>query len=762
MPNIHLLGIRHHGPGCTRNLEKALAKIQPDMVLLEMPADVPQEILKAVQNKDLQPPVALLMYNPDNLKQAAFYPFAEYSPEWKTLQYCFDNQIHIRPFDLPKSIDFGWAIAKAQAEAENPPLQNAQFSQDAETEETQDAATIHRDPIAYIANLAGYTDSERWWDAVIESSGEDVEIFQSIVEMMTALRENLGIVESAETLMREAYMRETLRDVIKIGYKNIAIVCGAWHTPALLDANFQKKEDSKMFKGIKKQKVAHSWIPWTYQRLSFASGYGAGVISPAWYEILYHEKKENVVTYWMSRAAQLLRKQDLDASSAHIIEAVRLSETLATLRDLVIPGLDEMLEATTAIFGEGYPDKLKVIEKELVIGTKMGEVPDDLQNVPFQKDMEAQRKTLRLKDNTIKELKIDLREPAGLTKSQFLHRLKLLEIPWGKVVSTSQDSNKSKIMTREEWELVWKPEFMLNVIEASMWGNTVFDAAQNYAISKAGEGDTLELLGTLLENCEKAGLGNAIGGIIVKLQDLATVSTDVLALISLLPKLINTERYANTTLNKTSADFVAQMIREIVPRVCISIVPATTALSEEAADGMWKSIAEMTKTLTILSDSALFELWIKALQQIVIKDNIDGVISGGILRTLYDKGYYTQEQAQNAMSQALSKGVTPLFSTRWIGGYLSGGVTILVHKPEFLKLIHTWLTSLNDDNFQEVLVLLRRIFKDYALTERQKIFEMAISGWQPPKLTQEINLHEGRKGMIQEKWKEWTGTLYGA
>jgi len=105
-------------------------------------------------------------------------------------------------------------------------------------------------------------------------------------------------------------------------------VCGAWHAP-VLRAELLKKEDQARLKSLKKVATETTWIPWTYERLSFSSGYGAGVLSPAWYELLFAEPRAEVLTHWMVRATRLLRGQDVDASSAHAIEGVRLAGALA-------------------------------------------------------------------------------------------------------------------------------------------------------------------------------------------------------------------------------------------------------------------------------------------------------------------------------------------------------------------------------------------------------------------------------------------------
>src|SRR5947207_11767309 len=132
-------------------------------------------------------------------------------------------------------------------------------------------------------------------------------------------------------------MRQAIRAVHKEGFQRIAVVSGAWHAPALADLK-NAKADTALLSGLKKVKVEATWIPWTNSRLSYRSGYGAGVNSPGWYEHLW-TVPGNITTRWITRAAHLLREQGLDASSASVIEAVRLSSTLAALRDLPMPGL---------------------------------------------------------------------------------------------------------------------------------------------------------------------------------------------------------------------------------------------------------------------------------------------------------------------------------------------------------------------------------------------------------------------------------------
>ena len=87
---VTLLGIRHHGPGSARSLRAALEELQPNVVLIEGPPDA-DEFIPLVAHAKTEPPIALLVYAADDPKQAAFYPFALFSPEWQAITYALEE-----------------------------------------------------------------------------------------------------------------------------------------------------------------------------------------------------------------------------------------------------------------------------------------------------------------------------------------------------------------------------------------------------------------------------------------------------------------------------------------------------------------------------------------------------------------------------------------------------------------------------------------------------------------------------------------------
>jgi hypothetical protein len=780
--DLRLFGIRHHGPGSAASLVAALDAYRPDIVLLECPADG-EAALATLRDAALVPPVALLLYNPKQQGQASFLPFAGFSPEWQAVQWCFKNEAHVRCFDLPMSLRFGLdnaALGSPLAETSRDPSGAGPLSeregepddnltptltpeQEPEAagspspfsemgpapEGSHEAPTlgeppeeIEADPVAYLARLAGYTDSEQWWETHLEQAPGHADTFEVVLEMMTALREELQRPETDDTLLREAYMRETLRATLAQGYQRVAVVCGAWHAPVLTDPNFQKKEDKARLKGLKKAPIEATWIPWTYERLSFSSGYGAGVLSPAWYELLFTQPRAQVVTQWMVRAARLLRTHDLDASSAHAIEAVRLADTLAAVRGLSLPGIGELREAAVALLGGGYSEGLAVIERELIIGEKLGEVPPGQPATPLQQDLTQQQKALRLKpEPTRKPLVLDLRQDGHLQRSHLLHRLRLLSINWGK----PQRVAGGKAGTfHEEWELDWPPEMALDVLDAGRWGNTVLAAAAARATARAAEAPTLEAVSSLLEEALRADLGPAIPALVARLEALGADTRDVTHLLAALPPLVQVLRYGNV--RRTDTRQVAQVVQQLVPRLCIGLPAVCAGLDLDAARPLLEKIEATHAAIRLLEDPAHAADWYAALAAVQRSSASNGLLAGAAARLLFDTQQAAAEATATALGLALAPAQPTAYATAWIEGFLRGSGLVLIHHRELFDLLDTWLGGLAEDTFRAVVPLLRRAFAEFSRPERQQLMDLAGAGPAAPAAATEAPSFDWRRG----------------
>ncbi len=722
---IQIYGIRHHGPGSSRSLLSALQALQPDCVLVEGPPDA-NNVLPLLPHEEMQPPIALLLHHTEQPQQAAFYPFAIFSPEYQALRYGLENKLPTRFMDLPQAHQMALSLPAPNFKSE-----------------------IRRDPISALAKAAGYHDGERWWEHMIEHRRDGADLFAAIGEAMTELREQANQEALADEVieipsgeeahsepvenaydreaLREAWMRQTIRQAEREGYERIAVVCGAWHAPALTSEVIQQtaKDDAALLKGLPKVKVAATWTPWTYGRLSYQSGYGAGIESPGWYHHLW-TTRDRVVIRWLTRVAHLLRAEGLDVSSAHIIEAVRLAEALAAVRERPLPGLPEMNEAVRAIFSFGDELPLRLIHDKLIVSETLGRVPDATPLAPLQQDLQREQKRLRMPAEAAeKTLDLDLRKPNDLERSCLLHRLNLLGIAWGQTQHKTQHAG-GKGTFHELWRLRWQPEFVVNLIEAGLWGNTMVEATTSFVRAKAEKATELAALIGLLQRALLAALPDAVNHVMARLQAEAAVASDVAQLMEALPPLAEVMRYGNV--RQTDTTLVGAVINGFVARVCVGLPSACASLNDEAATAMLERLRHTHGAIQLLQRDEWQTQWTATLAQLTDQNGLHGLLAGHSCRLLLDAQRFTADETARRLSLALSTANEPAQAAAWVEGFLQGSGQLLIHDDALWQVLDEWVTALPTESFTAMLPLMRRTFANFTAPERRQLGERAKRG----------------------------------
>ncbi|MFE9597773.1 DUF5682 family protein [Streptomyces hokutonensis] len=594
-----LLGVRHHGPGSARAVRAALAAARPRVVLIEGPPEA-DALIPLAAEEDMRPPVALLAHAVDEPGRSAFWPLAEFSPEWVAIRWALEHGVPARFIDLPAAHTLAWERAgKDTPDAEDEPT-GEDRQPDQPAPDTPSGPDIRVDPLAVLAETAGYDDPERWWEDVVEHRGagerDPFAPFTALEEAMGALRETYGAGGHDRDLVREAYMRLQVRAAQREFEDRVAVVCGAWHVPALRQRT-AVAADRALLKGLPKVRAELTWVPWTHRRLSRAGGYGAGIDSPGWYGHLF-AAPDRPVERWMTKVAGLLREEDRIVSPAHVIEAVRLAETLAVMRGRPLPGLGETTDAVRAVMCEGSDVPLSLVRDRLVVGDVLGEVPPGAPAVPLQRDLDRQQRRLRIKPEALeRELELDLRKETDAARSRLLHRLRLLGIEWGEPVA----SRGSTGTFRETWRLRWEPEWAVRVAEAGVWGTTVLAAANAKAEADAVGAQGLADVTALAEHCLLAELPDALPVVMRVLADRAALDTDVGHLAQALPALVRSLRYGDVRGTDTGA--LTEVAAGLAERIFVGLPPACTALDADAAEEMRRHVDAVHGAVALLGDA---------------------------------------------------------------------------------------------------------------------------------------------------------------
>ena len=725
---LHLLGIRHHGPGSAALLRQALDALDPACILVEGPPEA-DALIPFVAEPGMKPPIALLIYAIDDPSAASFFPFAEFSPEWQALRWALDHKRPVRFIDWPAAVSLAFS----------------------KLDEDEPQSEVKRsDPLDLLAEAAGYEDGEAFWNSLIEQSGGQsatqpghagehaLSVFAAIEAAMTASRAceheagTLADREKARHERREAYMRIQIRQALKEFEGAIAVVCGAWHLSALR-APAKSADDKALInslpKDLPKIKVEATWVPWTDSRLSYRSGYGAGVLSPGWYRhlwSLYGEDEsptaEQFASLWQAKTASMLRKEGYPAPTASAIEAARLALGLSALRGVQVPGLAEMREASLATLCYGGEVALGLIERKLFIGERVGEIDERVPQMPLARDLAQWQRKTRLKPEDLEqEVRVDLRTDAGLLKSTLLHRLNLIQVPWGKLL----EAEAGRGTFREVWMLRWVPELSVSLAEALIHGVTIEQAAGNRTLERAKASNSVTELAELIRAALVADLPEAATSCIQRLQEAAIHASDITDLMAAIAPLVRVLRYGNA--RKMPEDALRALVLAMSAEVNAGVRVGSHNLDQDPATARVQAMRAYDEALGIFADVSLSENWRRQLGLMVEDDQVAASVAGLSLRRLHDLLVWDLHAVAAAFSRHTSDQELQKAGA-FLESFLSGGSEVILQDQPLLQLIDAWLCELNEQDFIEALPLLRRSFAGFDGVARRRLMETIDKG----------------------------------
>jgi hypothetical protein len=538
--------------------------------------------------------------------------------------------------------------------------------------------------------------------------------------------------EKARHERREAYMRIQIRQALKEYEGAIAVVCGAWHLSALR-APAKHADDKALInnlpKDLPKIKVEATWVPWTDSRLSYRSGYGAGVLSPGWYRhlwSLYGEDQsltaEQFASVWQAKTASMLRKEGYPAPTASAIEAARLALGLSALRGVQVPGLAEMREASLATLCYGDEVALGLIERKLFIGERVGEIDERVPQMPLARDLAQWQKKTRLKPEDLEqEVRVDLRTDAGLLKSTLLHRLNLIQVPWGKLL----EAEAGRGTFREVWVLRWVPELSVSLAEALIHGVTIEQAAGNRTLERAKASNSVTELAELIRAALVADLPEAATSCIERLQEAAIHASDITDLMSAIAPLVRVLRYGNA--RKMPEDALRALVIAMSAEVNAGVRVGSHSLDQDSATARVQAMRAYDEALGIFADASLSENWRRQLGLMVEDDQVAAPVSGLSLRRLHDLLVWDLPAVAAAFSRHTS-GQELQKAGAFLENFLSGGSEVILQDQPLLQLIDAWICELDEQDFVEALPLLRRSFAGFDGVARRRLIETIDKG----------------------------------
>ena len=709
-----LVGIRHHSPAGAHYIRELLRETKPDCLLIEAPADF-AELIPALTDPALRPPFAVMAYTVEAPVRSVLYPFAVYSPEFQAMLAAKELGIALAFCDLPSPYMIGLQLA-------------AEKYYERQSEEEREAAQRE-------ASALG--DTESFWERYLEQS----ENLNAYLERSRIFGEGAREaapgerIEQAWNGLREAYMRRIIaeKQAAGIAADKIVVLTGAFHSAALYEGECL---DDAALKALPQYEVKKTLMPYSYQRLSRRAGYSAGNKVPAYYELLWDALRtgqpESHAARYLSTLAGHIRERGGMVSSAEVLEANLLAQSLASLREGRYPTHDELQDAAVTCMGHGSFGEIAEGLALTDIGTKIGEVPRSGLLTSIQQDFADQCADLKLSFGLVAEkLRLDLRENRRakseksaflqLRRSFFLQRLRLLGIGFAAL----QGSKQQDASWEENWVLSRTPEAEMQLAEAVLKGDTIAHAVSFDLQEKLTATEQIAEITELLESAFLCGMPELLQAAVSRL-DSASIDEISIEEIARTAKILS-RMLQFGDVRQSDVSVLRPILERLLLRAGLTLTDACFC-DDEAAGQLAKSIEEIQRIFSV-EKGLPSEKWEQAIRELSRRDDLNAKLSGLATAIRLDLGDLGEEELSQEISRRMSVGLRAELGALWFEGLSLRNHYALIVRRVVWESLSRYIDAIPEDCWQRAMVFLRRAFATYTAGEKDMVAENLAEFW---------------------------------
>ncbi|MCA8987427.1 MAG: hypothetical protein KDA78_07295 [Planctomycetaceae bacterium] len=762
MASVNVFGVRHLSPAGAWHLRRYLDEIRPEVVLIEGMSDT-ESLIQDIVRKDTQPPIAILAYTDELPVRTIVYPFADYSPEYQALLWARENKVQVEFIDLPSSVFLALEkVSPATEDDSEGDRTGTQTDQElsGESEESQANAVEEEEDKEFdnsmalepprpeyvslydrFAHQAGEHDYDSYWERNFEHNLTPDGYRSISLELGRGLRDvdTDSPAWRAENLVREAYMRRRIQEVVDSGvpHAKIVAVVGAFHAPVLGD-EYPKMTDEELA-SLPQRSCKLTLMPYSYFRLSSQSGYGAGNRAPAYYELMWDALEQNdlkgLPARYLTLVARNLRESGTHRSTAEVIEGVRLARTLSALKGGLAPTLRDLRDAATTIIGQGNSSGIQEALARVDVGTSIGRLPKGVSRTSIQEDFERAMDRLKLEKyrSTVRqELQLDLRENRqvksaeaaflDLNRSSFLHQLRVLGVSFAQPVKTSQQSGT----WAERWNLAWTPESEIELVEAVLLGETI-ELATGYKFrSILQDCSSVASAAAVVRNACECGMMTAMEEARRRLQELSCETSDFRAIAAAASQLGTVVRYGDV--RQFDPKPLKPLISELFVQGALALFAAASCDNASARDAL-VAMDEMNRVSLEYHEIVDEHLWISELQKLANDDDRNPLLSGYACAILLERNLISNDDLAREVSRRLSPGISADLGAGWFEGLSQRNRYALIARQLLWESLADYVSSLDEEQFRRAIVFLRRAFGTFSAQEKRQIAENLGQYW---------------------------------
>ncbi len=763
-PEIIYFPIRHHSPACAWHLEQTIQERKPSAILVEGPASFTPLIPLILHEKTRAPVAVYTSFVGEEPKDAvapiaqlgpprfaAYYPFCDYSPELVALRAGAAIGASLRFIDL----DYPDQI---QAE------QNALLDTGAPRVESLLAERQFKRSrfLQNLARRAGCRDHNDLWDHLFETrltsspaiSDGWGQFIRDVASWCFFARSDSTEEElkADGTPSREAAMaaciREELAKAAAAKSGTLLVVTGGFHTVALPGL---VKGKGAQPKSAKARNTTTCLVRYSFEQLDALNGYGAGMPSPFYYDQVWRAAKdgENAQEPFTDLAAkilvqlgQLTRRKKLASalSPADEIAGLEQARRLAALRGHPGPTREDLLDGVRSCFVKGSIDAegemLLGLARHTLTGTSIGEVPPEAGVPPIVENFRLMARELRLNisDSVRRKASMDLyRKKAHRRCSRFFHSLCFLEAPFALMVA-GPDFVTGKGLERlhEHWEYQWTPQTESRLVEASIYGANIEEAAANRLLRSTAELEqqgrgrsAAEAVAMLVHACRMGlhrhteKLRGLIAAQIAEDPDFKSLAGSLNQLVLLWE--------SREPLEAHRLPEIPLLIKSAYERACYLLHDLTNTPADGAHDVLQalivvRDVLRMKAAAGELLDPALY---FAPLRDLLEQPKAPALLAGGAAGILHGADRLTEAELLNALSGFLNSAtIEPGKQMEFLIGLLRTCRELAWRQPAVAEAVEKLLGAWSEDEFIERLPHLRLAFADLTPRETDQVAEV--------------------------------------
>ncbi|MED1917668.1 DUF5682 family protein [Bacillus thuringiensis] len=725
--------VRHHSPACAFHLKKTIEEYQPEIILIEGP-DHSNHIIPILTDERTKPPVSIYYaYASGEQKYVCYFPFLLYSPEYVALVEAKRRQIPAAFIDLSygsrlESLEDGHDLKKKNEKLsyhDERMLAGSQF-------------------IQRLCQTMKCRNFDELWEKVFEIDGirKKTQDFVKDVFAYCYLSRKCyddAALEAEGDLIREAHMRQKIAEA-KQKHARILVVTGGFHTYGLIE---ERKTSYKIQK-VQEEKIYP--MVYTYQEADQLNGYASGMPYVHYYESVWKalEKKERApfsksALMYLPQLLKRLRDKGETTSTADAIEAYSLMSGLAVMREKAEGGAYELIDSVLSAFTKGErsiatSQPIEIL-RELLTGDGIGEVAPNSLDVPIVRDCKDRCKSLKLAITTTgrnqKVLELYAKK-SHREASQFFHCMQFLGTEFcAKEAGPDWMNNRNVNLVRETWRYSYSSFVEARLIESSVYGGTVKEAAAHKLadmVKELPQHQSHELAKWLLM-AVVMGLEELSERLFESVQESVKQDGHFLSLcktLKTLTILLEQKRLFGLIETERLESLVEEVYYQAVTKIVEQGNPNPNELDE---------LADQLKFLYMLSEKRQTddsrEIFSDQLLELLRNDKLPAKLEGVVVAILCNLEVIERaEISRRARAYMFGSPEQMLHTAAYLHGVFIVARDYLFHQEEILRDLHQMITSLTYDDFLQVVPELRLAFTYFSPMEISMLSEKVAALFQ--------------------------------